>query len=936
MKWTLPLWRCVCLGLPWLALWRGAPAAALPAVGLDATHGEYAIGSYVEYLEDPQRRWTIDDVVRAPLADHFARRPDSSLNLGLTDSAYWLRFALRNDTTEPARWFLCVDWALNDELDLYAPGSDGAFVVRHAGDARPFGAREIAYRQPLFLVALEPGATRTFFVRVAGGDALLVPLAVRSEGVLWRHNLSETGRLTFFYGACVAMIIYNCTIYLIFRHRGYLYYICFASCTLGWSLCTEGYAHQYSAPWVANRAIHVFGVGIVLSFISAARAFLDSRNHTPRMDRALRLLQIGEVGIVPLSFVEVPLFVLLLVLLGAAQVALLAIISVHRWRQGAPMARLFTLACVPLAAGGLLWGIDSLWPISTSNWVASYVLQLGALTSLVLLPMPLAGRLAFFEELQQRTAELRARTQDLADSERELEAARDKALAGSRAKSTFLANMSHELRTPLNAIIGYSEMVQEDAEEAGHTEYHEDLQKIILSGKHLLGLINDVLDLSKIEAGKVALYAEDFDVGELVRGMAASVEPLIARHANRLEVSVAHDAGTMHSDATRVRQILLNLLSNAAKFTKQGTIRLVVERQSVNGADGLEFSVADTGIGMSPDQLGQIFEAFTQAKPSTARDYGGTGLGLTITKRFCEMLGGVIDVASEPGRGARFVVRLPRFMPEEVRKVEGDGPAEPSSITVPEGSARTAGKRLVLVIEDNPSARDLMQRALEREGYAVRAAGTGEEGLRLARACRPDVVTLDVVMPRMDGWAVLSALKADPELADVPVIVITIVENRDLGYALGAAEYLVKPVQRERLLGVLARHVPPGERGPVLVVDDEEGARQRLGRAVRDAGYAVVEAENGRVALERMAAQTPWLILLDLLMPVMDGFEFLAALRGRDEWRAIPVVFVTAKDLSEAERVALSGATERVFQKGTCDTASLVAEVSRLIRARNA
>jgi len=920
------------LGL--LVLLMATRAGALQPVGLGPAHDEYRIAAYAECLEDPERRWTIDDVVRAPLANQFVSHAADTFSFGMTDSAFWLRFALRNDSAERQEWLLGVDWALNDELDLYQRGADGAFTVRRAGDHIAFAQRETADRDPVFTIALEPGTTQTFHVRVAGQDALLVPIVVRTEKALGRHHLAQMTWLVFFYGVCTAMIVYNLVVYFSFRHRGYLFYVLFATCVLFWSLCTEGFVYQYTNPQVANVAVHIFGVGVAMSFLSFARAFLDSQAHTPRLDLPLRIVRVCQALTLPIAFVNVHLFTLLLLCVGFPAIGLMLAISVRRWRQGAIAARLFALACLPFAAGGLLFGVDAIWPLFGSDFVASHMLQIGALLSLVLLPTTLSGRLALFEQLQKRTAELRERTRELGDSEHALAAARDKALAANRAKSTFLANMSHELRTPLNAIIGYGEMLAEDAEEAGLTDYKADLEKIILSGRHLLGLINDVLDLSKIEAGRVELHAEDFDVRELVREVAATVAPLLGRNGNHLEVSVADGADTMHSDLTRLRQILFNLLSNAAKFTKEGSIRMAVERQAVEGADWLEFSITDTGIGMSPEQLGKVFDAFTQAKASTTREYGGTGLGLTITKRFCEMLGGTIDASSELGRGSRFTVRLPAVMPGgDTADGQREASAERAATVMPAPALAEVGKRRVLVIEDDPSARELIQRALEREGYAVRTAADGAEGLRLAHEGRPDAITLDVMMPQMDGWSVLVALKAAPALADVPVIVISIIENRDLGYALGASEYLLKPVERDRLVEVLARYVKPAEDGLVLVVDDEEVMRERLVRAVTEAGYRAVATANGRRALEQIEKRTPQLIVLDLMMPEMDGFELLAALRERTGWAEIPVVVVTAKDLSSAEQAALSGATERVFCKGAYDTTALIAEVNRCLGA---
>jgi signal transduction histidine kinase/CheY-like chemotaxis protein len=501
---------------------------------------------------------------------------------------------------------------------------------------------------------------------------------------------------------------------------------------------------------------------------------------------------------------------------------------------------------------------------------------------------------------------------EIGDKSRELEAA-------DRHKSEFLANMSHELRTPLNAIIGYSEMLQEDAADLGAEQFTDDLKKINAAGKHLLELINAVLDLSKIEAGKMELFLESFDVAGLVRDIAAVIQPLAAKNANRLAVLCPDEVGTMRADLTKVRQALLNLLSNACKFTDRGTISLAVARAVMDGQDWIEFSVNDTGIGMTPEQLARLFEVFSQADAATTRKYGGTGLGLALSRRLCRMMGGDVTVASEAGRGSTFTILLPALVAEIVEE-----PAAPAAPT----DRVASGVGTVLVIDDEAAVRDLMQRFLAREGFRVVTAAGGEEGLRRARELRPDAITLDVMMPGMDGWAVLSALKADPDLADVPVIMLTIVDDRNLGYALGASDYLTKPIDRDRLVTVLKQH---RRDRPVLVVDDDAGLRQLLRRMLEPEGYAVVEAENGRVALERLRDVSPSVVLLDLMMPEMDGFEFVAELRRHEAWRAIPVVVITARDLSLDDHERLNGYVQKILQKGEHGRDQLLAEVRELV-----
>jgi PAS domain S-box-containing protein len=519
------------------------------------------------------------------------------------------------------------------------------------------------------------------------------------------------------------------------------------------------------------------------------------------------------------------------------------------------------------------------------------------------------------------TATLRDITQRLA-AEQELKAAKEGAEAASLAKSAFLASMSHELRTPLNAIIGYSEILEEESADLDSPQFVPDLRRIRSAGKHLLALINDVLDLSKIEAEKMEIYPEHLDIASVVLDIAGSARGLVEKNANRFEIHIAPGIGDMFADLVKLRQCLLNLLSNSAKFTANGSVTLDVSSEESTEGRFVRFRLSDTGIGIRPEEMERLFQPFQQGDGGISRRFGGTGLGLTLTRRFARLMGGDVSVESEFGKGSRFTLRLPR----KTSALIASGALAPET-----GGLLGQSRGTILIIDDDPTSRDLLSRVLAKENFKPETASSGEEGVRLARELRPLAITLDVMMPNMDGWSVLSALKSDPETSLIPVIMVTIIDNRNLGFSLGASDYLTKPVDREQLAGVLNKYSCENPPCPVLVIDDDPETRRLLRHMLERERWKVEEAANGEEGLRAIAAQRPELILLDLMMPVMDGFEFSAELRRHREWAGIPVVVLTSRDLTEADRQRLNGYIDRVLQKGAFDGKQLVDQLRRVL-----
>jgi PAS domain S-box-containing protein len=572
---------------------------------------------------------------------------------------------------------------------------------------------------------------------------------------------------------------------------------------------------------------------------------------------------------------------------------------------------------------------NGLMDTRSSELVASYLMPKG-IVSFLDAPVKLGGKFVgviHYESSSQRVwtleeqnfagsvadlASLALEANNRKKAREELKRSKELAEAANKAKSLFLANMSHEIRTPLNAVIGYSELLQEEASDLGLSQFIPDLMKINGAGKHLLALINDILDLSKIEAGKMQLTAERFSIRGLVTEIESTARALIEKNENIFNIDMRLKQDTVKTDRTKIRQVVLNLLSNAGKFTRGGKVTLHVGVEVIEGCEWIEIRISDTGIGISPEDQKKLFLEFTQVDSSTTRKYGGTGLGLAISKKFCEMMGGYIEVESAVGQGSSFTVHLPAEAAQANMQVEEGTTAAAKSSGVNSGAHGT-----VLAIDDDPEVRDLLTRLLRREGFEVIACTSGEEGLQEARKRRPDAILLDVLMKGRDGWSVLKSLKSDVDLADIPVIMVTINDDKKRGYALGAAAYLTKPVDMVQLSGLLHQFRGDCDRGNILIVDDDEDSRDFVARRLSEWGWHVTCAEDGEKGLEKISVEVPALIILDLMMPEMDGFEFLERLRTEEKWAEIPVVILSGRDLTIEQRNSLNQRVSNIVFKAS-------------------
>lgn len=558
------------------------------------------------------------------------------------------------------------------------------------------------------------------------------------------------------------------------------------------------------------------------------------------------------------------------------------------------------------------------------------------------------------EKVRVRTHELEEQARILKEeisyrnlAEEALMVAKDEAEVAARAKGEFLDNVSHEIRTPLNAILGFCEILQYEMEEAGNSDFKDELKAIDSAGKHLLSLINDILDLSKVQSGRMELHIENLDIQSLVQMVVGALCPLAQKNENQLLLDCPKDIGFMMGDETRIRQILLNLLGNACKFTQNGDVSLSVSREVVSGGKYVRFDISDTGIGIEPTNLEGLFDEFTQADSSTTRKYGGSGLGLAISRRLSRLMKGDVTVKSAPGKGSTFTLSLPLDVSRQVKMAPEFGDESPDrtsdfewqepSKPLDQPETQTSDEKplssgterdVVLLIDEDPMVRHLITRFLKKNRFEVETASI-QDGIPKALEIRPWLIVIDLKTDSSEGWGVLNNLKNNPALTTIPVILLSLQDEKQKSEASGAAECLRKPLEWDLFLKTVQTYRKPVEASAALLVQKDLICREMMRKILVMEGWKVLLAENNKTAFSSLEIAVPKMVILDLTSSQTDGIDFLRQLRRTENLREVPVLALSGNELSLEERSDLGEGVVKIFQKGNYTKASLIAETRK-------
>ncbi len=890
-----------------LFLWQSEAVAAPVIAKIKPGVQSLSLNRYVEYLPDVQRRWTLSDVRQAPLAGSFTRNKDRVFNAGFTPASYWYRLTLQDSTGDPASggsWFVEVGFPLLDYVDIYLPRSDGGWQVIHTGDQLPFANRPLRHRNFMVPLRLAPGEPATIYLHINTQSAHVVPVTLWSSLALYKRAQDELMLLGGYYGIMLVLILYNIFVYLAVRDRSYLDYILFVLfCGVLLSLSLNGLGVEYfwgdSPRWInASTPFHISATFFWL--MAFTQSFLQTRTHFPRLHAWLIGLQLACLGGAALAFTaDYSVSIRVTILLGGV-CSLVAVVTTARALVFGVRAARFYLVAWAVYSVATLTQVAQVSDLLPAHLITSYIVQMGTAAAVLLLSLALADRI----NIERREKERLIKEQQRAEM-------------GMLAKSEFLARMSHEIRTPMNAIVGFTDLALRADKETKRLEF---LSNIRVASQTLLTIINDILDFSKIEAGKLKLEHQEFRLQPIMEKLGVLFSQRAAEKGVELVLSTPAQLPTVVvGDAVRLEQILVNLTSNALKFTERGEVEVgLVQESAVQGKAVLHFTVRDTGIGLTEEQSARLFKPFSQADHSTTRKYGGTGLGLNISRQLVEMMGGQIGVNSIPGMGSTFWFTIAFEVPET--EVAHAGKVVPDKLR----DLRT------LVVDDSATARKVYSEMLRSMGLMPETVSSGQEAVRRFNESPYGLVFMDWLMPGMDGLEAARRIRALPRGATVPIVMITAHPRDELSRHMRPGVVnatLSKPITPpdlyETLIGLfdsqpgLKRILPKlGEvagagklRGARILLVEDNPLNQRVAVEILHAlGLKVDIANDGAEGVAAVAKRDYDAVLMDMQMPVMDGLEATRRIRQQPEHARLPIIAITANVLPrDTERCLKAG-----------------------------